>query len=119
MIYSRGGHTPLWMMLIGTLVSAIVGYLAIKLLKFVRWTLNHLFYYTWAVGLLVLFYSRNSRLVSEFDHNERSIRRSERGLSENLENIRTRLLACARVNRNPKEVKLSVTKSVDEEMLIN
>lgn len=41
------------------------------------------------------------------------------GLTENLENIRTRIAqACARVNRNPKEVKLlAVTKSVDEEML--
>ncbi|NLM25712.1 MAG: undecaprenyl-diphosphate phosphatase [Firmicutes bacterium] len=49
--------TPLWMMLIGTLVSAIVGYLAIKLLlKFVRQGRLIIFsYYTWAVGLLVLF----------------------------------------------------------------
>ncbi len=48
--------TPLWILAVGTVVSAITGYFAIKLLlQFVRRGRLIVFsYYTWAVGLLIV-----------------------------------------------------------------
>lgn len=52
----QAASTPLWIMAAGMLVSAITGYLAIKLLlSFIKQGRLIVFsYYTWAVGLLVI-----------------------------------------------------------------
>lgn len=54
---SQSATTPLWILLIGTAISAFTGYFAIRLLlQFVRRGRLIVFsYYTWFVGLLVIF----------------------------------------------------------------